>query len=422
MSKKRINVVVLGESRSGKSTATLLFRKIGGDINSENERQHSLDYLGPFRRTVNLHSYSFSTKSNFFTITDTPGDSKYFINMIFATSFADVAILIVPPFDDNSNLKERILIAYAFGVKNLIVCVNKMDHVDINYSKEIFEITINNVSKLIDQTGYNNDQVTFIPISALSGENITTESKNIHWWNGRILLEILDSVEAPERALIKKPLRIPILTSFKLERVGNVLVGVIASGEVKNGQKFSIVPSQCKENKEKDFLVNGNVKSIEIFGIMRGRAKEGDYVSIAVGNKIKLDEMRRGMVLGDINYPPKVTKSFTALILFMNHNPVNVGYSPTFYCHTINGACKFEKFIEKYDKKTMKVVEYEPPQIMNGDCALVELSLTKNICLEEYWNVPKLGRIVMIDQNRVVAVGVIKSISVSGDFTKSAIK
>ena len=95
----------------------------------------------------------------------------------------------------------------------------------------------------------------------------------------------------------------------------------------------------------------------------------------------------------------------------MDHpNEIMAGYTPVLDCHTAHIACKFDKILQKLDKRTGKVVEENPKSIKNGDAAIVELTPTKPMCVEAMVEYPPLGRFAIRDMRRTVAVGVIKEI------------
>eukprot|EP01120_Amphizonella_sp_Union-15-10_P001161 TRINITY_DN1120_c0_g3_i2.p1 TRINITY_DN1120_c0_g3~~TRINITY_DN1120_c0_g3_i2.p1 ORF type:complete len:150 (-),score=39.20 TRINITY_DN1120_c0_g3_i2:27-437(-) len=127
--------------------------------------------------------------------------------MITGTSQADVAILIVAAgqgefeagISGNGQTREHALLAYTLGVKQMIVCVNKMDDKSVNWGEGRFNEIVNEVSGYLKRIGYNPKQIPFIPISGWHGDNMLERSTNIPWWKGPTLLEALDAIKEPKR-------------------------------------------------------------------------------------------------------------------------------------------------------------------------------------------------------------------------------
>jgi len=96
----------------------------------------------------------------------------------------------------------------------------------------------------------------------------------------------------------------------------------------------------------------------------------------------------------------------------LNHpNQINKGYSPVLDCHTTHTACKFEEIMSKIDRRTGKEIEKEPQFIKSGDCAMIKLVPTKQMCVETFKDYPPLGRFAVRDMKQTVAVGVIKEVT-----------
>merc|ERR1712134_111517 len=139
--------------------------------------------------------------------------------MITGTSQADCAVLIVAAgvgefeagIAKNGQTREHALLAFTLGVKQLIVCINKMDNTEPKYSKDRYEEIVKEVSNYVKKIGYNPKSVAFVPISGWHGDNMIEASTNMAWYkgwnverkegkaNGMTLLEALDSIIPPSR-------------------------------------------------------------------------------------------------------------------------------------------------------------------------------------------------------------------------------
>jgi elongation factor 1-alpha len=424
--KSHINVVVIGHVDSGKSTTTghLIFKCGGIDKRTmekfEQESQQMgkgsfkyawvLDKLKAERErgiTIDIALWKFETSKFVFTIIDAPGHRDFIKNMITGTSQADVAILVIPAatgefeagISANGQTREHALLAYTLGVKQMIVCVNKMDEKSVNWSEKRFNEIKEEISNYLKKIGYKPETIPFVPISGWLGDNMIEKSANMPWWKGGTLLEALDALQVPKRP-VDKPLRLPLQDVYKIGGIGTVPVGRVETGFLEPGMTVSFAPVN----------VQTEVKSIEMHHEQVNRAEPGDNIGFNVKN-ISVKDIRRGNVAGNIKEdPPMGVENFTAQVIVLNHpGEIHAGYSPVVDCHTAHIACKFAELLTKVDKRTGKETEGAPKALKKGDAAMVLMEPSKPMCCEAFATYPPLGRFAVRDMRQTVAVGVIKS-------------
>ena len=437
MPKERIhvNLVVIGHVDAGKSTSTgHLIYKCGGIDKRTIEKFEKeanelgkgsfkyawvLDKLKAERErgiTIDISLWKFETAKFHFTIIDAPGHRDFIKNMITGTSQADVALLMIasPPGEFEAGIskegqtREHALLAFTLGVKQMIVCVNKMDEKTVNWSQPRFEEIQKEVSEYLKKVGYNPAKIPFVPISGWHGDNMLEKSANLSWFKGPTLLEALDAITPPKRP-IDKPLRLPLQDVYKIGGIGTVPVGRVETGVLKPGMTVYFAPSN----------VSTEVKSVEMHHEAVQEAIPGDNVGFNVKN-VAVKDIRRGNVCGDAkNDPPKEAASFYAQVIVLNHpGQIGNGYCPVLDCHTAHIACKFAEIKEKIDRRTGTVLEQEPKAVKSGDCAMVTLTPNKPMCVEAFSDYPPLGRFAVRDMKQTVAVGVIKSVEKKTAATK----
>eukprot|EP01121_Diplochlamys_sp_Union-15-3_P010329 TRINITY_DN288_c0_g1_i9.p1 TRINITY_DN288_c0_g1~~TRINITY_DN288_c0_g1_i9.p1 ORF type:complete len:450 (+),score=117.16 TRINITY_DN288_c0_g1_i9:108-1457(+) len=424
--KTHVNIVVIGHVDSGKSTTTghLIYKCGGIDKRTiekfEKEANESgkgsfkyawvMDKLKAERErgiTIDIALWKFETTKYYFTIIDAPGHRDFIKNMITGTSQADVAILIVAAgqgefeagISDNGQTREHALLAFTLGVKQMIVCVNKMDDKSVNFGETRFKEIVDEVSNYLKKVGYNPKQVPFIPISGWHGDNMLEKSTNMTWWKGPTLLEALDAVKEPKRP-VDKPLRIPLQDVYKIGGIGTVPVGRVETGIIKPGQIVTFAPVG----------LTTEVKSIEMHHEQMPQAVPGDNIGFNIKN-IAVKDIHRGYVAGDSkNDPPSGVSDFTAQVIILNHpGQIHSGYAPVLDCHTAHIACKFAEILTKIDRRTGKELEAAPKFIKKGDSAIVKMIPSKAMCVENFADYPPLGRFAVRDMRQTVAVGVIKN-------------
>ena len=440
--KNHINLVVIGHVDSGKSTSTghLIYKCGGIDKRTiekfEKEAAESgkgsfkyawvMDKLKAERErgiTIDIALWKFETAKSVFTIIDAPGHRDFIKNMITGTSQADVAILIIAAgvgefeagISKEGQTREHALLAFTMGVKQMVVCINKMDDKSVNYGEGRYTEIKKEVSDFLKKIGYNPDKVPFIPISGWVGDNMIEASTNMPWYNGPILINALDSLDQPKRPK-DKPLRLPLQDVYKIGGIGTVPVGRVETGLLKPGMVLTFAPMN----------VTTECKSVEMHHEQLEEAEPGDNVGFNVKN-LSVKDLRRGYVASDSkNDPAKDTENFLAQVIVLNHpGQIQKGYAPVLDCHTSHIACKFDIIESKIDRRTGKVMEEEPKFIKSGDAALVRMVPQKPMCVEAFQQYPPLGRFAVRDMKQTVAVGVIKEVvkkEQSGKTTKAAEK
>jgi len=440
--KVHINLVVIGHVDSGKSTTTgHLIYKCGGIDKRTIEKFEKeanemgkgsfkyawvLDKLKAERErgiTIDIALWKFETKKFYFTIIDAPGHRDFIKNMITGTSQADVAILMIATgqgefeagYAKNGQTREHALLAFTLGVKQMIVCCNKMDDKTVNYAESRYNEIKDELTKFLTKCGYNTKTIPFVPISGWVGDNMIDRSTNMKWYKGPTLLEALDAIVPPKRPS-DKPLRLPLQDVYKIGGIGTVPVGRVETGIIKAGMTVTFAPAD----------VSSEVKSVEMHHEALESASPGDNVGFNVKG-LSIKDIKRGMVAGDVkNDPPMKVFDFKAQVIVLDHpNKIMAGYTPVLDCHTSHIACKFNNLEASIDKRTGKTKEANPKSIKTGDAAIVEMLPSKPMCVEAFSEYPPLGRFAVRDMRKTVAVGVIKQVTrvdKAGNKTKSPAK
>ena len=426
--KTHVNLVVIGHVDSGKSTTTghLIYKCGGIDKRTiekfEKEAKEMgkasfkyawvLDKLKAERErgiTIDIALWKFETKKFYFTIIDAPGHRDFIKNMITGTSQADVAILMIAGavgefeagYAKSGQTREHALLAFTLGVKQMMVCINKMDDKSVNFGQGRYDEIKDEVSKFLEKVGYKPADIAFIPISGWNGDNMIDRSDNMKWYKGPTMLEALDKIIPPKRPS-DKPLRLPLQDVYKIGGIGTVPVGRVETGVLKPGMVVTFAPVG----------LTSEVKSVEMHHEMMEEAFPGDNVGFNVKN-VSVKDIKRGNVAGDSKQdPPKGCASFDAQVIVLNHpNQIAAGYTPVLDCHTAHIACKFDTLLSKINKRTGQKMEDEPKFIKSGEAAMVKLIPTKPLCVESFSDYPPLGRFAVRDMRQTVAVGVIKAVN-----------
>jgi len=349
--------------------------------------------------TIDVAHKRFDTDKYYFTIIDAPGHRDFVKNMITGTSQADAGVLVVAaPEGIMAQTKEHLWLAKVLGVGQLIIAINKMDATSTPYDEKVYQKVAGELKKMLPMVGYRPDTVSIVPVSALKGDNVAGPSDNIGWSEGTFL-KSLDSLKPPQ-PLDNMPLRLPVQDVYNITGVGAVPVGRIETGMLKPGDKVSIVPSRRYGG------VVGEVRSIEMHHEMVDEAHVGDNVGFNLRGIGKKD-IRRGDVAGPIDNPPSVAKKFKAQVMVINHpNVITEGYTPVFHAHTCQIACRFSKLLARLDPRTGAVAEENPDFLKTGQAAIVEITPTRPMVIEEQQKVKQLSSFAIRDMGQTVAAGV----------------
>ncbi len=412
--KPHMNLIFIGHVDHGKSTTVgrILFETGAvseGDMKKLQEKAkefgmegtelaYVMDALKEERQrgmTIDLAHRKFESSKYYYTIIDAPGHRDFVKNMITGVSQADAAVLVVSAVEGpQAQTKEHIFLARTLGIKQLIIAVNKLDRE--NYSQDAFNKTKAAVSEILKSIGYKPEEIKFIPISGLKGDNVTKKSANFPWYNGPALLDACDMFSPPEKPR-DRPLRLPIQEAYTITGIGTVPVGRVETGVLKPNQTIIIMPSEIK----------GEVKSIEMHHEQLPEAGPGDNIGFSVKG-IGKNDVHRGDVAGTPDNPPTVVSEFTAQIVVLNHPTVIAkGYTPVFHAHTAQIACTVTELVKKIDPKTGQVAQEHPDFIKTGDVAVIKCVPLKPFCLEKAKDFPPLGRFAIRDMGQTVAAGMV---------------
>jgi len=416
--KPHMNLAVIGHIDHGKSTTVgrLLFET--GAVPAhiiENYRKEAaekgkasfefawvMDNLKEERErgiTIDIAHKRFDTDKYYFTVVDCPGHRDFIKNMITGASQADAALLVVAATDGPmEQTKEHVFLSKTLGINQLIIGINKIDAV--NYDQKKYEEVKQKVSDLIKMVGFNPANIPFIPMSSFNGDNIAKKSDKTPWYSGPTLLDALNQLTTPDLPT-SLPFRLPVQDVYSISGIGTVPVGRVETGIMKKGMKVAFMPA----NKD------GEVKSIEMHHEEHPEALPGDNVGFNVRG-INKGDIRRGDVCGPVEQPPSVAEEFTAQIVVLQHpSAITVGYTPVFHCHTAQIACTFVELQKKLDPRTGAVKEENPTFLKAGDAAIVKFRPVQPMVIENFKEIPQLGRFAIRDMGSTIAAGMCLSIT-----------
>lgn len=206
--------------------------------------------------TIDVAYRYFSTEKRKFIIADTPGHEQYTRNMATGASTCDLAILLIDARKGVLDQTRRhSFISTLLGIKHLVVAVNKMDLVEFSEARfnEIREDYLTFAEQLPGKL-----DIRFVPLSALEGDNVATQSDKMPWYSGPTLLEVLETVDI-QREVESQPLRFPVQYVNRPNLDFRGFSGTVASGTVTVGQRLKVLPSGVESNVARIVTFDGDL-------------------------------------------------------------------------------------------------------------------------------------------------------------------
>jgi peptide chain release factor subunit 3 len=349
----------------------------------------------------------FQTKKKRYTILDAPGHRNYVPMMIEGTSQADVAIIVISArknefeagFQKTGQTREHIILAKTFGVKHLIVVVNKMDDPTVNWDRKRFDYIADSVKTFLNQVGY--PQAPVVPISGFTGTNITNDTVTVpSWYKGSSLLTTLDSLPPVVRD-ISSPVVISVSSSLVVDGKTEV-IGKVVIGKVTMRQSLIDMLSQNTYRVTGLFLQDENPSEEACAGENLRITLDGSGV-LSKGSVLCAD--RNSVVVGS---------SFLAelqLLRLPASVPIfSAGYKVIAHIGNSVVEAEVKKLAAVYDKN--KNVKKNPLFVKSNSHVGVHLELSKKIPLHCFSTLPDLGRITLRAGTETIAFGkVVKCLS-----------
>jgi bifunctional enzyme CysN/CysC len=252
--------------------------------------------------TIDVAYRFFSTDKRKFIVADTPGHEQYTRNMVTGASTADVAVMMVDARKGVlTQTRRHSYLVRLIGIRHIVVAINKMDLVD--YSENVFRRIVDDYRAFASQIGI--EEVTFIPLSAFKGDNITGPSDNMAWYHGTTLMGYLETVEIDEQRLQKAPFRLPVQWVNRPNLDFRGFAGSVAGGTISVGERIRVQPSG-KES---------TVAAIVTHGGNLDTAVAGQSVTLTLEDEI---DISRGDVISTVAAPAELADQFEVTIVWMH--------------------------------------------------------------------------------------------------------
>ncbi|PMO62211.1 sulfate adenylyltransferase subunit CysN [Vibrio breoganii] len=348
--------------------------------------------------TIDVAYRYFSTDKRKFIIADTPGHEQYTRNMVTGASTCDLAIVMVDARHGiQTQTRRHSYICSLLGIKHIIVAINKMDLMD--YSQEVYQKIKADYRDMAKN--FNIDDIRFVPISALNGDNVVTPSEAMDWYPGATLMKLLETVKIDQDKDLEH-MRFPVQYVNRPNLNFRGFCGTLASGIVQVGDEVTALPSGKQSR----------IKSIYTFDGELETARPGQAVTITLEDEI---DVSRGDMLVHNGHEPSVTNKVNAHVVWMGENPMRTHKEYIFKFATKSCIGKVTGIPHKIDVNTLEQHAEDSETLELNEIALSQIALTDKIAVDTYQTLPQTGSFIVIDRHNNVTVGAGMVESVSND-------
>jgi len=352
--------------------------------------------------TIDVAYRFFATESRKFIIADTPGHEQYTRNMVTGASTADVAIILIDARKGIlTQTRRHSFIVNLLGIEHVVVAINKMDLVD--YSEDTFNEIKQTYNELADGLGMKNRY--FIPLSALDGDNVVNKSEHTPWYDGKPLLELLDTMDI-SKEVKEEEFRFPVQYVNRPNLDFRGFCGTIAAGSVKVGDEITVLPSG-KTTKVKSIINAGDITE-ENRSVTTDEAYAPMAVAITTTEEV---DISRGDMLVHTKDLPRVSNALKVMLVWMDEKPMNPNtiYDIKRATSVISGS--FEHINYKVDVNTYERTQVESLEL--NDIASCKMVLTRPIAADNYKDNRLTGSFIVVDRvtSNTVGAGMIVDVA-----------
>ncbi|PLY00278.1 MAG: adenylyl-sulfate kinase [Desulfuromonas sp.] len=340
--------------------------------------------------TIDVAYRFFSTDKRKFIVADTPGHEQYTRNMVTGASTAGVAVILIDARKGVlTQTKRHSFLVSLVGIRNVAVAVNKMDLV--GYDEERFNAICREYAELTRDLGF--EEIVYLPLSALKGENVFDTSVNMPWFQGPTLLHYLESVQVADRSSDRPfRMRVQLVNRPNLDFRG--FCGTIASGTVRPGDEVLVPSSGQGSRVARIVTMNGDLEE----------AGAGQSITLCLEDEI---DISRGDMLTTPYARPSHADQFEAKLVWMHEEPLLPGRS---YLLKAGSATAPAQVTELKRKVNVNTLQYEPGKTLEmNEVAICNISITRAISFDPYQENRHTGNFILIDRftNATVGAGMI---------------
>jgi len=340
--------------------------------------------------TIDVAYRYFNTNKRKFIIADTPGHEQYTRNMVTGASTANLAIILIDATQGViTQTKRHTFLVDLLGIQHVVLAVNKMDLVD--YRQDRFEKIRADYEDFVAQLDI--PDVTYIPISALNGDNVVDESANMPWYHGQCMLDFLETVHISSDRNFDD-FRFPVQYVQRPDRDFRGFSGKVSSGIVKKGDEVVSLPSGKKSRIKEIITYNGELD----------HAFPPQSVTLTLEDEI---DISRGDMIAHADNLPRMERHFETMLVWMDEEPMDPTGQFIIKHNTNKTKARFDEVRYKIDINTLEKKEADAFEL--NEIGRVVMTTMKPLFFDPYKRNHHTGAFVLIDPvtHNTVAVGMI---------------
>lgn len=348
--------------------------------------------------TIDVAYKYFNTPHRKFINADAPGHIQYTRNMITGASNSQLAVILVDARNGViEQTRRHTFLAYLLGLKHVVVAINKMDLQ--NYEEAAFQKIVEDYKAFAKPLEI--QDLTFIPVSALNGDNVVEPSENMPWYQGKTLLKHLEEVEVQaDENLEESRFQVQYVIRPQSEEYHDYrgYAGKVLTGIYKSGDEVQVLPSGIS-TKIKEVEV-AQQKVAEVFAPMSVVLHLEDDIDVSRGDLIVKTEDA-----------PATTQEFKATLCWLDEKALKPRGKYMLVQNSQLVPCVVKSQVNKINIQTLEEVETEEMLKMN-DIGTVEIKLASPLALDTFAHNNKSGRFILIDaqSNNTVGAGMVKEV------------
>ena len=340
--------------------------------------------------TIDVAYKYFQTDKRKFIIADTPGHIQYTRNMVTGASNSDLAIILV---DARNGVVEQTVrhsfIVSLLELKHVVVCINKMDMV--NFSEEAFNKIHKSYSEIALKLKLK--EVTYIPVSALKGDNIVNRSQNMSWYTGKSLLDHLETIEVNEdvkSVQARMPVQWVIRPQTDELHDYRGYAGRVLSGSFRLNDQITVLPSG----------IRSAISKIETNMQEQDEVHSGTSVTLHLKDNI---DIGRGDILVNSTHEPIVSQSIEADLCWMDTKPLDTSILYLLQHNSKDTKCKIRDILHKVNINTLEKIETDTFQL--NDIGRIVIRTAEPLAFDLYQENKLNGGAILIDPRTNLTVG-----------------
>ncbi|OEE70637.1 sulfate adenylyltransferase subunit CysN [Enterovibrio norvegicus FF-33] len=352
--------------------------------------------------TIDVAYRYFSTEKRKFIIADCPGHEQYTRNMATGASNCELAIVMI---DARKGLltqtRRHSYIVNKLGIRHVVVAINKMDLV--NFDQAVFDGIKADYQAMAAQLGIKD--VHYVPLSALTGDNVVSNSDNMPWYTGPSLMALLEGMEI-NRDQNLDLMRFPVQFVNRPDDGFRGYCGTLASGILRKGDEVVALPSGQKSTVTAIVTFDGELESIA----------PNNAITVTLANEI---DISRGDMLVHADTAPVSTDRLTASLVWMAQDTLKSRHDYDFKFATHNVTGRITNIVHKIDINNFETLTAN--ELALNEIGVVELQLNAPVAVDHYADIRKTGAFIVIDRlsNITVAAGMVEALHSSQDAQQS---